>query len=82
MKKGDYKKPRAYIICGWVFGIAALILEAVALGLLLGKWNGYTWIMVFISSVGFVFLGITIAMVMCLNLDTEKEEPSEKKKEE
>lgn len=73
MKKKT-EKAKTYSIVGWVFGLAALLLEAVALGLLIGNWNGYTWIMVAISSVGFIFLGITIAMLFCLNLDKDEEE--------
>ena len=69
------KKPTKYlnytIVC-WVFGLAALILETVSIGLYLAKWSGFIWVLITLSSVGFVFLGIAIAMVIVMNFDKDK----------
>ena len=69
------KKPTKYlnytIVC-WVFGLAALILETVSIGLYLAKWSGFIWVLITLSSIGFVFLGIAIAMVIVMNFDKDK----------
>ena len=69
------KKPTKYlhytIVC-WVFGLVALILETVSIGLYLAKWSGFIWVLITLSSIGFVFLGIAIAMVIVMNFDKDK----------
>ncbi len=68
------KKPTKFlnytIVC-WFFAILAVIFEAVALGLYLAQWNGLIWILYTISSLGFVFVGVAIAMIFCMNFDKD-----------
>lgn len=61
----------------WSFAISALILEAVSLALYLNKWSGYTWVIYTISSFGFIFIGVSIAMLLCIEFDKRlKDNPS------
>ncbi len=53
----------------WSFALGALILEGTSLALYLTKWSGYTWILYTISAFGFVFVGVSIAMLLCIEFD-------------
>lgn len=53
----------------WCFALGALILEGTSLALYLTKWSGYTWILYTISAFGFVFVGVSIAMLLCIEFD-------------
>lgn len=69
------KKPTTYLnytIVAWVFGLAALVLESVAISLFLAKWNGPTWVNYVLGSLGFVFLGVSLAMVIVINTTNHK----------
>lgn len=69
------KKPTkylAYSISGWCFALAAIILESVALSLYVAKWSGWIWVLYSISAIGFIFAGVAIAMIFCINLDKDK----------
>ena len=54
------KKPTKYlnytIVC-WVFGLAALILETVSIGLYLAKRSGCIWMLLTLPSYCCLFLG-------------------------
>lgn len=68
------KKPTKYLnytIVSWVFGILSLLFEATAFGLYLSKWNGLTAVIFTLAALGFVFLGITIAMIVAINTDND-----------
>ncbi len=67
--KNKIKLLLSYKCLLWGFALGALILEGVSLALYLTKWSGYTWILYTISAFGFVFVGVSIAMLLCIEFD-------------
>ncbi len=67
--KNKMKLLLSYKCLLWSFALGALILEGVSLALYLTKWSGYTWILYTISAFGFVFVGVSIAMLLCIEFD-------------
>lgn len=87
--KNKFRLFLSYNCLLWIFAFIALVLEAVALALYLNKWSGQVWILYTISALGFVFIGASISMLICLHADKrltvenkeEKKDEDEKKEE-